>query len=187
MLAACGASNAPAPQGETAAQRAFDDATAPDVTPRDLGALPPGECGTQAFIAAMGATCKRLDAKAAESSGGAPESHAAASDADACTMWNSGGLAPQFIGIDLGKNTEMSGMLLIPDSTPPEIDAVQRIEVSGDNTPFRPLVDVKAHEITAHGYAVTFPTKVTARFVRVTTESTRAYVSWREIAAVTCP
>ena len=187
MLAACGPSNTPAPQGATAAQRAFDDATAPDVAPRDLGALPEGECGTHAFIAAMGASCKRVEAKAAEASGGAAQSHAAASDADACTVWSSGGIAPQYIGIDLGKNTEISGLLLIPDSTPPEIDVVQRVEISDDNSPFRPLVDVKGHEISAHGYAVTFPSKVKARFVRVTTEAARTYVAWREVAAVTCP
>jgi hypothetical protein len=183
-IAACGAPAKPPP--ETAAQKAFDDDKAPDVAPRELAPLPDGECGTQTLIAQIGASCKRVDATAAEASGGIG-ANKNATDADACTVWSSGGMPPQYIGLDLGAAKEITGLLVIPDSTPPMMEATHRVEVSGDNQRFHEIVDVKGSMTSGHGYAIAFPQKTRARFVRVTTVGAPSFVAWREITAIDCP
>jgi hypothetical protein len=184
---ACGASAAGQKPSETGAQRAFDDAAAPDSTPKELGALPEGECGTQSLITQMGTSCKRIDASSASATGIVGQTHAKASDNDACTVWSSGGMPPQSITIDLGAPTAVSGMMVIPDATPPLMEATHRIEMSLDGGSWHPVVDVKGSMVSGHGYAVPFASKVTARLLRVTTVGAPAFVAWREITAVSCP
>ena len=183
---ACGASTTGGKPSDTAAQRAFDDAAAPDATPRELGALPEGECGTQSLVAQMGASCKRVDASSVSATGAVGQTHAKASDNDACTVWSSGGMPPQSITIDLGKPTEVTGMMVIPDGTPPLMEATHRIEMSQDGSTWRPVVDVKGSMISGHGYAVPFASSLTTRLLRVTTVGAPAFVAWREITAVSC-
>jgi hypothetical protein len=155
----------------------------PAVEARELGSVANGECSTKGFIAQMGATCGGMPSRNAHAGRGQAQT---AADGDACTIWNSGGMPPQTMDVDLEHPSLVSGMLLIPDMTPPEGDVLHVIERSDDGDTFLPVAIVKRHMIAGHAYGVTFPQKVTTRYLRVSTMSSPSWVAWAELAPIKC-
>ena len=178
----CGATNSQtAPQAPAASSA---PAAAP-VVPRDLGTLPEGECNVATFLATLGGRCTLVPTSRVSGTGDASQA-AAATDHDACTVWSSGGMPPQTVNIDLGAVRDVSGVLLVPDMTPPEGDVTHTLEAVDDLGAIKPVAIVKARMISAHGYAVAFPSPIKARFLRVTTTEATTWVAWREIAPLSC-
>jgi hypothetical protein len=176
LASACGgAARAPA--------RAAAPTEGPELKPRELGALNPGECSTKTYIAQMGAACAGLPARNASATGGPA---AAAADGDVCTVWNSGGVPPQAIVIDLEKDTSFNGFLLVPEMTPPEGDVVHVLERSNDGDAWTPIGVVRGHMVDDHVYAVSFPATITARLIRITTNASPSWVAWGEAEPVRC-
>src|SRR5579883_1635483 len=97
-VAACAAS---APTS-TAPSPPRDAAPAPTVAPKEVGALGQGDCSTKAFLDALGPTCARIKSHNLSGATAAAASEFATDD-DACTVWSSGGMPPQEIGLDLEK------------------------------------------------------------------------------------
>jgi F5/8 type C domain len=158
---------------------------APIVQARDIGKVEPTNCSTVGLIALAGPGCREVRSKNA--TGGSQKVQAAtANDGDACTIWNAGGVPPQAITIDLEKDVPVSGMLLVPDMTPPEGDVTHSLEASSDGDTWTALAVVKMRMTDDHVYAVTFPKKVTARFLRVSTSASVSWVAWAEVAPLMC-
>jgi hypothetical protein len=178
VLACGGGGAASAPARSTAAT----PADGPELKPREIGTLSPGECSTKTFLGQMGSACAGLPARNAAAAGGA----SAAADGDVCTVWNSGGLPPQSFIIDLEKDTTFNGFLLVPEMTPPEGDVIHVIERSNDGAAWTTIGVIKAHMADDHVYGVTFAAPVTARLVRITTNASPSWVAWGEAEPVRC-
>ncbi len=160
-------------------------AATPVVEGRDIGKVDPNACSTAGFVAQAGASCKEVRSKNAQ--GGSQKVQAAtANDGDACTVWNSGGVPPQTITIDLEKDSAVSGILLVPDMTPPEGDVTHTLETSSDGDTWTAIAVVKRKMVDDHVYAVSFPKKVTTRFLRVATTASMSWVAWAEVAPLLC-
>ena len=181
MALACGPVTPHATQPAATAPAALAVA----VTPQDLGALPEGQCDVATFLAQLGGKCALVDAGRVSGSGEAVEAKTA-SDHDACSVWNSGGMPPQTINIDLGSVRSLSGLLLVPDMTPPDGDATHVVEYIDDQGVIQPLVTASAHMTSAHGYEVAFPKTMSLRYLRVTTTKSNAWVAWREVGPMLC-
>jgi hypothetical protein len=175
LLLACGGSKTPA--------RAPAPTEGPALTPRELGTISTGQCQTTPYIQQIGAGCTGLPARNASGTNGAA---GAAADGDVCTIWNSGGVPPQAIIIDLERDTTFNGLLLVPEMTPPEGDVLHVIERSMDGDTWTPVGVIKAHMVDDHVYAVTFPAPVTARAIRITTNASPSWVAWSEADPVRC-
>jgi F5/8 type C domain len=155
------------------------------VEARDIGKVEPTNCSTAGFIALAGTSCREVRSKNA--TGGAQHVQAAtANDGDACTIWNAGGVPPQAITVDLEKDVPVTGLLLVPDMTPPEGDVTHTLEQSSDGDTWTAIAVVKRRMTDDHVYAVTFPNKVTARFLRVSTTASVSWVAWAEVAPLFC-
>jgi hypothetical protein len=178
LLAACGG---PAPVPQLPPRQPAPPVAV--VAPKDLGALGNGDCSTKSFLSQMG--CVSIKSHNA-SSATAAAAAGSATDDDACTVWSSGGLPPQEIGLDIEKEQLVAGVLLVPDMTPPEGDMRHVVQVSRANETFRSVVAVEGRMTSAHGYAVMFPSPVRASGLKVVTESGQTWVAWREIAPVAC-
>ena len=175
-IAGCGTPPAAIPTASSAA---------PVVEARDIGKVEPTNCSTVGLIALAGAGCREVRSKNA--TGGAQQVQAATvNDGDACTIWNAGGVPPQAITVDLEKDVGVSGVLLVPDMTPPEGDVVHTLETSSDGDRWTAIAVVKRRMTDDHVYAVTFPTKVTTRFLRVSTTASVSWVAWAEVAPLLC-
>ena len=155
----------------------------PPLTAREIGALNPGECSTKSYIAQIGGTCVGLPARNARTAAGLA---AAAADGDACTVWNSGGVPPQSIVVDLEKDTTFTGLLLVPEMTPAEGDVVHIIEQSPDGSTWAPVGVLKMHMADDHVYLVNLPAKITSRVLRITTSASPSWVAWGEVEPVRC-
>jgi hypothetical protein len=156
-----------------------------DVTPRDLGALPDGDCTVKTFLTTLNNRCEMLHAARVSGTGDAAEG-GSAGDNDACTVWSTGGMAPQVVNVDLGGVRDVSGLLLVPDMVPPDGDQTNLVEYIDEDGIQHSLVRAKASMTSAHGYAVAFPQTLKMRFIRVTTTEASTNVAWRELGAMTC-
>jgi hypothetical protein len=182
LAAVAGGCGTPPPVTPTATT---GSGAAPLVQGRDIGKVDPTACSTAGFVAQAGASCREVRSKNA--SGGSQKVQAAtANDGDACTIWNSGGVPPQSITVDLERDSAVSGLLLVPDMTPPEGDVSHVVEQSSDGDKWTAVVVVKQHMTDDHVYVVAFPQKVTARFLRVTTSASVSWVAWAEVAPLLC-
>ncbi len=178
LLVGCGGPPPATPQGTAGSG-------APVVEARDIGKIDPTACSTTGLIAKAGASCREVRSKNAQ--GGAQRVQAAtANDGDACTIWNAGGVPPQAITVDLEKDSAISGVLLVPDMTPPEGDVTHMIETSSDGDTWTPIAIVRGRMVDDHVYAVAFPKKVTTRFLRVATNASVSWVAWAEVAPLLC-
>jgi hypothetical protein len=108
-----------------------------------------------------------------------------ASDGDTCTIWNAGGSAPQSVTIDLGVETRIDAIVLVPEMTP-NGSVRQAIAFSKDGRTFEVGHRVEAPMQTGVGVDLVLPKPETARFVRVTTEQSPSWVAWREIGLFRC-
>jgi hypothetical protein len=48
------------------------------------------------------------------------------------------------------------------------------------------VATVRGKMVDDHAYGIVFPTKVTARYLRVTTMASPSWVAWAEVAPVLC-
>lgn len=163
-----------------------DSKDVPDIAPKDLGPLEAGNCDPHQFLAAAGNQCAMLKSKYAEATGGAGKNAAASSDQDACTVWSSGGMPPAYVLIDLGSEQRVSGILLVPEVTPPDIEMSNVIEIADGKSSLHPVAELKGHMIDEHGILAPLPKPMIARYIRVTTLGSPAWVAWREVSAISC-
>jgi len=100
-------------------------------------------------------------------------------------MWNAGWFPPAWIELDLGKDTLVTGIRLMPSQVPNVARTVHRIygRANGKTT------EILLHEfdgITSDGawIAATFDPPRRVRYVRVDTVASPSWVAWVEIAVV---
>jgi hypothetical protein len=156
-----------------------------DVTARDLGTLPDGDCNVKTFLNTLNGRCEMVKAMRVSGSGDASEG-ATAGDNDACTVWSTGGMAPQVVNVDLGTVRDVSALLLVPDMVPPDGDETNLVEYIDEDGVQHSLVRAKTSMTSAHGYVLAFPSTLKMRFLRVTTTEASTNVAWRELGAMTC-
>lgn len=106
-----------------------------------------------------------------------PVEHAV--DGTTGTWWGAGGPAPQWIEVDLGEPTGISGVRLIPSQSP-DGRTVHRIEVAGADRAFTVLDELDG--VTADSDVLLVEHAADGvRYVRVTTLTSPSWVGWREI------
>jgi hypothetical protein len=192
LAVACGSSAAKPPDMMTGSLGApplpttANDPSVPDVAPKDLGPLEPGNCDPHQFLASAGNQCSMLKTKYAEATGGAGKNAAASSDQDACTVWSSGGMPPAYVLIDLGSDQMVSGILLVPEVTPPDVEMSNVIEIADSKGSLHAIAELKGHILDEHGILAPLPKPVVARYLRLTTLGSPAWVAWREVSALHC-
>jgi len=103
-------------------------------------------------------------------------------DSSINTMWNAGWFPPAWIELDLGKNTLVTGIRLMPSQVPNVARTVHRIygRANGKTT------EVLLHEfdgVTSNGAWIeaTFDSPSRVRYVRVETVASPSWVAWTEI------
>ena len=106
-------------------------------------------------------------------------------DSNYNTMWNAGWFPPAWIELDLGKNTLVTGIRLMPSQVPNVARTVHRIygRANGKTT------EILLHEFDgvtsdATWIAATFDPPRLVRYVRVETVTSPSWVAWREIAVL---
>jgi hypothetical protein len=159
----------------------LDDAR-PLVT-RDLGAVAEGQCSMDELVTASGATCKRVPGE--QATGSEPTTSANAWDANPCTTWKGGSGAP-FVAVDFGRAKTVTGVILVPETTPPIAEGKHVIESSDDGETWSLAYVVEGKMAASRAYSIPFQRPVTARYLRVTTQKSDGDVGWREITPVDC-
>jgi hypothetical protein len=175
-----------------------DDPARPsgDRPPLQIAGDPPGEeptavagqanvCDLEPRIAALGRRCVRLSGVSAVGTG-ADQAAVPAFDGDTCTIWNSGGFAPQSATLDLGAPKFISTILLVPEMTPSRGLVHHTVEVSDDGRLFQKLGELKLTMRTGEAIELPVPNGVTTRFLRITTSESPSHVAWRDVALVRC-
>jgi hypothetical protein len=132
----------------------------------------------------VGARCKPV--VGVQATGSEATTSANAFDRNACTVWNSGGPAPKFVAVDFGQLRTMTGVVAVPESTPP-VTAVKAVfESSDDGTNWKIVYIVEGQMASGRAYSIPFQSPVTARYLRVTTEKSGSWVAWRDVVPVDC-
>jgi len=108
-----------------------------------------------------------------------------ASDGDTCSSWSSGGAAPQSVTIDLGVETRIDAIVLVPEMSPSGTTA-QAIAFSKDGRTFEVGDRIEAPLSNGVPVDLLLPKSETTRFVRVTTERSPSAIAWREIGLFRC-
>ena len=195
-IAACGPSpivveRPPAEPEPALLPPAEPSASGNDRPPAQVAVDPPAEspqvarntCDLEPRIAALGRGCQRIGGVAAFGTGAEPAA-VSAFDGDACSIWNSGGFAPQAATLDLGAPTLVSTVLLVPEMTPSSATVTHVLEVSDDGRSFQRLGQLRAPMRTGEIVELPIPGGVTTRFVRVSTSESPSWVAWRDIAVL---
>ncbi len=160
-------------------------AVAPQTTAtRDLGPVAEGACDVAPLVSLAGATCHRVPG--VQATGSEAATSANAFDGSACTAWNSGGYAPKFVAVDLGASQTLTGVILVPESTPPVNGGKHVIESSNDGVTWKVAYVVEGQMATMRAYSVPFASPVSAHYLRVTTEKSESWVAWRDIVPLDC-
>lgn len=158
---------------------------APPTQPtRDLGAVAAGACDVAPLVTLAGGNCHRVPG--VQATGSEAATSANAFDGSTCTVWNSGGSAPKFVAVDLGSLQTLTGVVLVPESTPPVATSKQIIERSDDGINWKVAYVIEGQMATMRAYAVPFASEVSARYLRVTTEKSDSWVAWRDIVPLDC-
>jgi hypothetical protein len=157
---------------------------APEEEPARV-AGPTNACDLEPRIAALGRQCVRLSGVSAVGTG-ADQAAVPAFDGDACTIWNSGGFAPQSATLDLGSPKFISAILLVPEMTPSRGLVHHTVEVSDDGRLFQRLGELKLTMRTGEAIELPVPNGVTTRFLRITTSESPSHVAWRDVAIIRC-
>jgi hypothetical protein len=106
-------------------------------------------------------------------------------DADACSLWNANGFAPQAITVDLGAPRVVGRLLLVPGMSP-RGHVVHVVEVSHDGVTFEPRARYDGKMWDSGVFVVKLEPAARARFIRLRTESSPSWVAWFEIMPLTC-
>ncbi|MEI7744352.1 MAG: discoidin domain-containing protein, partial [Chloroflexota bacterium] len=109
-----------------------------------------------------------------------PVAHAADGAID--NMWNSGGYAPAWVELDLGRNTRLTGVKLLPSQLPNVADTLHRIygRVDGSRTEVL-LAELKGTTQDNTWIEATFAKMQRIRYIRVATVTSPSWIAWREI------
>ena len=150
---------------------------------RDLGPVAADACDVAALVSEVGPRCRRVIGQAA--TGSEPATSASAFDGNACTTWSGGGAAPKFVAVDFGKLATVTGVLLIAEV--PAVGAMKHVvESSDDGTSWKVAYVVEGQMAGSRAYSIPFRAAFTARYLRITTETSSGPVAWREIVPVDC-
>lgn len=109
----------------------------------------------------------------------------AAFDGSTCTVWNAGNFAPQSITVDLGTQTNIDAIVLVPEMSP-NGQVRQRIELSDDGVTFASAHRIEAPMASGAAVELVMPKRERARFMRVVSDSSPSWIAWREIGVVRC-
>jgi hypothetical protein len=155
--------------------------------PEGAGALPVAHntCDLAPRVAALAPGCERLRGVAALGTG-AERAAVAAFDGDACSIWSSGGHAPQSATLDLGAPMHVSMVLLVPEMTPSPATVHHILEVSDDGKSFVRLGQLRTTMRTGEVVELPIPGGVETRFLRVTTSESPSWVAWRDVVVLRC-
>lgn len=106
-------------------------------------------------------------------------------DGSTGNAWNSGGSAPGWIEIDLGRSTVVTGVRLMPSQLPSPATTVHRIFGRVNGSTVETLI-AEVNGVTTDGAwtDVTFQRPTTLRYLRVATVKSPSWVAWREIAVL---
>lgn len=143
------------------------------------------ECDLEPRIAELARGCERLRGVAATGTGAEPAA-VAAFDGDACSVWSSGGFAPQSATLDLGAKTAVTAVLLVPEMSPPSATVHHTLEISDDGRRFQPLGQLRAPMRTGEVVELPIPGGITTRFLRVSTSESPSRVAWRDVVVLRC-
>lgn len=108
-----------------------------------------------------------------------------AGDGSVCTIWSSGGAAPQQITLDLGTPTRIDVIALVPEMTP-DGQVSHEIAFSDDGRSFQVGHRIEAPMRSGAQVELVLPKPERARFVRVTTTRSPSSIAWREVGLFRC-
>lgn len=179
----------PPPLPDPPAERVLADGPAPGplviATDAPPAPIPPRGTGCGLTLAqAPRAGCVQLPVLVATADRNAKDA-AAASDTDRCTIWNAGGFAPASVTLDLGAETRIDVIALVPEMTP-DGRVSHAIAFSDDGKTFVTGQRVEAPMQSGVAAELALPKPERARFVRVTTSASPSWVAWREIGLFRC-
>jgi hypothetical protein len=108
-----------------------------------------------------------------------------AADGRTDNAWNSGGYAPAWVELDLGRNTLVTGIKLMPSQLPQSATTLHRVygRVAGARTEVL-LAQVSGTTVDGTWTTVTFAKPRSVRYVRVLTVRSPSWVAWREITVL---
>jgi hypothetical protein len=152
----------------------------PDPTP----VAPAGPDCTIRLARPPRAGCNEIFALTVRASAAQTEA-SSAGDGSVCTIWNSGGGAPQEVTLDLGTPTRIDVIALLPEMTP-DGQVSHEIAFSDDGRSFQVGHRVEAPMRSGAQVELVLPKPERARFVRVTTKRSPSSIAWREVGLFRC-
>ena len=173
----------------TIAHATARDASAPVRTSTAIGMraleATPGVCDPTPSLARLGAGCHRIAPSNVRASGNDPNGVGAAVDANVCTLWNAGAVAPQSIEFDVPPDAEIAGIFVTPEMTPSGT-TTHVIEIQRANGTFEALHVVRGEMTTQVPSAMIFVRSVRATRLRLRTLESPSWVAWREVFPFVC-
>jgi hypothetical protein len=105
-----------------------------------------------------------------------------AADGRVDNMWNSGGYPPAWIELDLGRDTRLTGIRLLPSQLPNVADTLHRVYGRRDGSRTEVLLaELNGTTRDNTWIDVAFEQRQRIRYVRVATLTSPSWVAWREI------
>jgi hypothetical protein len=130
------------------------------------------------------AGCNEIFALTAQASSAQADA-SKAGDGSVCTIWNSGGGAPQQVTLDLGTPTRVDVIALVPEMTP-DGTVSHEVSFSDDGRSFQVGHRIEAPMRSGAQVELVLPKPERARFVRVTTTKSPSSIAWREVGLFRC-
>lgn len=140
-------------------------------------------CDVEALRASFGRACRRVVPTRVQVTGG--QDPRALVDGSACSIWNSGGFAPQGVRLDLPPSTALDAIVWIAEMTPPDGLVAHTITLgAGDEAP--EVLRVRGVMSTSIPYAVMLRPRTTASSIEIATRESPSWVAWRELVLLDC-
>ncbi len=143
-------------------------------------------CNADPLLAQLEAHCHFLPVARARGTGANPADARLAADGDACTIWNSGGFAPQAIEVSFAAPQSVHGVMVVPEMTPAVGNVEGVIERVGGDGIARPVRAIRAGLATRRVYVFLLEHPVTTRTIRLRTVGSPSWVAWREVRPFAC-
>jgi hypothetical protein len=152
---------------------------------RLLGGAGPLGCDRGALLRRLPAQCKVHGVASTSGSGPGSASSNASVDGNLCTLWNAGAVAPQEVTLDLGREENLTDLVMVPGMTP---DGAVRhlIKTSADGVTYTTTGVIDGPMAEREAYRLTLARPVQARFIRIVTAASPSWVAWYELAALDC-
>lgn len=140
-------------------------------------------CDASSLATLLGRHCKRVAPLVVR--GPAKAAAAAASDADACTMFHSGSFPPVEVWLELPQGSRVDALVWIAEQTPPHALVEHAITLV---PPDAPPITLRARAVTSTSipYAYVLPGRTSVAAIEVRTLASPSHVAWRELVAVDC-